>query len=160
MLVNAQQENERVKNRLRGWYKLARDIDQLTKEITKGRSELNLLKETIHASNIVNYQNLDMPFGGSGPADPVGERVARILDDQGEVLARLLRKETKLAKLRQECNEIESAVNTLDMRDSDIVTRFFLNKEPYRYICLETGIRKTRFYEIIEQSIETLADKL
>lgn len=157
MLLNVQSESERVKNRLRGWYKLSRDIYQLTKEIEKRRKELEVLKDRIYASNIVNYQNLDMPFGG-GVSDPTGERVATILDEQGEVVASLLRKETRLAKLRNEYHEIESAVNTLDMRDSDIMTRFFLKKEPYRYICLETGIQKTRMYQIIDESIEKLVD--
>lgn len=149
---------EAVKANLKKWPYLVDDIKRLENMIEKCNDDIKRLQEKMMRSHILRYENLDMPFRSNGISDPTGEQVSSIIDAQNEIRAKILSYESKLAQKKSEVHAIETSVSLLKQRDAEIIRRYYLHRERWEYICRQMKIKKSRLYQILDESVERLAN--
>jgi len=98
---------------------------------------------------------MDMPRS-SFVSDKVGYLAVRIADKRITILAN----EIELNRLKRDLREIETAVDELDPFRSEIVRRYYFHKERWESICVRMRIRKSRFYEILAETLDVLGNQL
>lgn len=155
MIQTEASARDRVIAKLRGWYKLTRDIERLTREIQEDTEYVQQIQLRIESSIIPSYEGMDMPRG-SGISDKTGNLAAKIVDKQLELQNEIMLKELELRGLVREMQRIDDALDSLNPCDKDIIKRFYLLGERYEGISNSYGFSKSRFYQLRDSVLDKL----
>lgn len=146
-IVIKKNERKRIRGILIEWYKLSDRIKMYEDLEIQKKDTLNRIRAYITTPNCIS----------SSPALQLTEKLNGMYLKLEEEIVQI---ENKASQYRSTLQAIESGIRKLDVRHQDIMRHHFVQRERWKDLCAYFNLSKTRIYNIINQSLDSLSGLL